>query len=152
MHGRRARQREGPGVPSGVLLQRGAAGGAGAAAEERRRCLQDAPQGGQHQGFPLRQGGQVHPENLPRVRHGQRLGIRGAGEVERVLQRGLGGPLHLLAPDVGHRGPASGHRVARRQQLQGGDPGVCVHPPTQRAGSPHQGGGEETHPRITQGK
>lgn len=153
MHGQRARQREGPGVQAGVLLQRGAAGCSGAAAEERRWSLQDAPQGGQHQGFPLRPGGQSHPRNLPGVRAGQRLGVRRAGEAQRGHQRGLRGPLHLLAADVRHRGSFSGHRLAGQQRrVQGGYPGVRVHPPAQGAWAAHQGGCEETHSGLTQGK
>lgn len=152
VHGRWARQREDPGVQTGVLLQRGAACGSGAAAEERRRRLQAAAPRGQHQGLPLGQGGEIHPQNVSRVRHRQRLWVRRAWEVQGVLQRRLRGPLHLLAPDVRHRGPVTGHRVARQQRsLQGGDPGVRVHPSTQRARSAHQGGGEETHPGIPQG-
>lgn len=152
MFGPGSRQREGPGEPAGVLLQRGAARGAGAAAARRRRSLPRAPPRGPHARLPVRARAQSHPQDLPRVRAGQRVRAR-AGQAPRGGQRRLRRPLHLLAADVRHRGAVSGPGLAGQQRgVQGGDARGRVHAPAQSARAAHQGGGEEAHPGVPQGQ
>lgn len=148
MHGGRPHRSQDPGVQTGVLLQRGAPRGRGGAAQEWRRRLQDATQRRRHERLSVGQRSQAADQHLQTVR----LGRRRRRGVDVQVRRGLGGPVHLLAPDVGHRGAAAGHRLAQRGVLQGGDPSGRAHTPAQRERTSHQGGGAEAHPGGHQGE